>query len=404
MIVKLTLKKIRRFILFLILLLGVGFVGYRIGVTRIGSPVEGTDLSLFWLVWHRLETKYLDRENIDSQKMIEGAISGMVASLDDPYTVFLRPDDNKMNKEDLAGKFGGVGIQLGYKDEVLAVISPLKGTPAEKAGIKAGDLILKIKDDGKKIDRSTSDISLPEAVKIIRGKEGTIVTLTLMRKEVDKPFDSNIARGRISVPALESHWEEKNGERFAYVHLLQFTEQMNQDWLKWAVSIEQVKNQSDFGGVILDLRNNPGGYLQGAVFVAGEFLPRGKVIVWQEDREKKRTKFVVDRQGRLLDVPLVVLVNNGSASAAEILAGALDDYQKAEVVGTKTFGKGTIQEPEELPGGAGLHITIAKWLLPNGRSIHKDGIEPTIKVDLNTVDSNQENDLILERGIDTLLK
>ena len=406
MTIKISLKKIRQISFGLFFLLIAGLIGYRIGISRSfdHSPVKKADLSLFWLVWRRLEEKYLEKKALDPQKMVEGAIAGMVASLGDPYTVFLPPADNKINKEDLSGEFGGVGIQLGYKDHTLAVIAPLKGTPAERAGIQAGDLILRIKDKAKGVDRETKGISLPEAVKLIRGKEGTVVTLTLAREGWEKPLELAITRGRIIIPALESRWIEREGKRLAYVHLFQFSERMSQEWLAWVEKVARESNQLDFGGVILDLRNNPGGYLQGAVFIAEEFLPQGKVVVWQEDYRGKRLKFTTNRQGRLLRAPLVVLINEGSASAAEILAGALRDYQRAKIIGFKSFGKGTIQEPEELPQGAGLHITIARWLLPGGDSIQEDGIEPDIIVEIDEdVKIKEEKDLVLEKGIEWLI-
>jgi len=406
MIVKLSLKKIRRLVFIITFLLIAGFVGYRIGVSRSSDnrPVQGVDLSLFWLVWRRLENKYFDQKALNAKKMVEGAISGMVASLGDPYTVFLPPADNKINKEDLTGEFGGVGIQLGYKNHTLAVISPLKRTPAEEAGVQAGDLILKIKDEGKGIDQSTEGISLPEAVKLIRGKEGTKVVLTLAREGMEKPIDTSITRRRIAIPALETRWIERGGKRFAYVHLFQFSERMSKEWSEQVKEmVESEKSGKGLDGLVLDLRNNPGGYLQGAVFVAEEFLPLGKTVVWQESYNGRRSKFVVDRSGNLLDVPLVVLINKGSASAAEILAGALRDYQRAQIIGLKSFGKGTIQEPEELPGKAGLHITTARWLLPNGESINKEGIKPDIEVKEATESSKIGKDLILEKGIDTLI-
>jgi len=406
MIIKLSLKKIRRLVFIIAFLLIAGFVGYRIGVSRSPNsrPVQGTDLSLFWLVWRRLENKYFNQKALKPKKMIEGAISGMVTSLGDPYTVFLPPADNKINKEDLTGEFGGVGIQLGYKNHTLAVISPLKKTPAEEAGVQAGDLILKIKDEGKGIDQSTEGISLPEAVKLIRGKEETKVILTLAREGVGRPIDASITRRRIAIPALETRWIERNGKRFAYIHLFQFSERMDKEWNEWAKEmVKSEKNGDGLDGLVLDLRNNPGGYLQGAVFVAGEFLPSGKTVVWQETYNGKRSKFIVDRSGRLLDIPLVVLINEGSASAAEILAGALRDHQRAKIIGLKSFGKGTIQEPEELPGKAGLHITIARWLLPNGESINKEGIKPDVEVKEATRAAKIDKDLILEKGIDILI-
>ncbi|MFH1561057.1 MAG: S41 family peptidase [Patescibacteria group bacterium] len=398
-VVKITLKKIRYLVAFAVCLLAVGLIGYKIGTTRPTASISGADLSLFWLVWHRLEDKYLDRSQIDPEKMVEGAIAGMVASLEDPYTVFLPPDDNKVNKEDLTGEFGGVGIQLGFKDKTLAVLSPLDGTPAQKVGVQAGDLILKIKDEANQVDQDTQGISLPEAVKLIRGKQGTDVTLTLFRQGQAAPFEVVITRANIAVPALETRWETAGGKRFAYIHLLQFSEVMQNEWLAWVEQMKLEKSQADFGGVVLDLRNNPGGFLQGSVFTAGEFLPRGEVVVWQEDYKGKKIKFTVDRIGELTEVPLVVLINQGSASAAEILAGALRDHQRAKIVGQTSFGKGTVQEPEDLPGQAGLHVTIARWLLPNGDSIHKQGIKPDVEVDVG----DGSEDLTLKKGLSILV-
>ncbi|MBU2592118.1 MAG: S41 family peptidase [Patescibacteria group bacterium] len=399
--IKISLRGLRRLALVLILVLASGFLGYRFGFSRTpSSTMEGKDFSLFWLVWHRLEEKYLDREEISEQKMIEGAISGMVDSLGDPYTAFFASEDNKMNKEDLFGEFGGVGIQLGYKNKTLAVISPLNGTPAEKAGIKAGDLILNIKDESANVDQSTEDLSLPEAVKLIRGEKGSKIVLTIAREGETGPRDFEVIRDTIVVDSLESDWEIRENKNFAYVHLLQFSEKAGEEWVSWVNETLSKSNPSGLDGIILDLRNNPGGYLEGAVFVAGEFLPMGRPIVWQEDYQGKKTKFSVDRTGRFLKTPLVVLVNQGSASASEILAGALKDYQRATLIGTTTFGKGIVQEPQELPGGAGLHITTAKWLLPNGDSIHEKGVAPNIEIDQQ---DQTEEDPFLGKAIEILL-
>lgn len=326
----------------------------------------------------------------------------MVSSLGDPYTVFLPTDDNQLNKEDLTGEFGGIGIQLGYnKDNILAVVAPLSGTPAEKIGVKAGDLIMKIKDKEKGVDRDTNDVSLPEAIKLIRGKEGSVVSLTLMRDGLSKSFEVAIKREKIVVPAIVWHVLEENGKKFAYIHVLQFSERMDREWVAMVSQLAKEKEAVNFGGVILDLRNNPGGYLQGAVFLAGEFLPEGSVVVWQEDYLGEKTKLIVNRKGQLLTVPLTILVNEGSASAAEILAGALRDNHRAKIVGSKTFGKGTVQEPEELTGKAGLHITIARWLLPSGESIHKSGIKPDFEIKEATEEAKKE-DPILNAGISVL--
>jgi carboxyl-terminal processing protease len=402
------LVKTRKLILVLGLLLIAGYGGYRYGLSRANfnfsaANPENIDLSNFWLVWNKLENKYLNKQKLESQEMVDGAISGMVDSLDDPYTVYLPPDDNEVSQENLTGSFGGVGIRLGYKDRQLAVMSPLKNTPADKAGVEAGDYILKIVDENNGIDRTTEDITLPEAVKLIRGEIGDKLTLTLSRQSRAEPFEVEIVRGEIEIPALETEWKSVEGKNIAYAHMLQFSERMNSEWDKWVKEINQQKNEGQFGGVVLDLRNNPGGYLYGAVYVAGEFLEKGKTVVWQEDYRGVKQKYEVERSGSLIDVPLVVLVNNGSASASEILAGALSHYQRATVVGQTTFGKGTIQEPEQLPNQAGLHITTAHWLLPDEESINEDGFQPEVIVELKEETQDEEDqDLILERGLEVI--
>lgn len=395
------LIKFRTAVLVVSLVLFSGYIGFSLGAKKqLKNTQAKADLSLFWQVWSMIEQKYIDRDLIDSQKLVYGAISGMVSALDDPYTVFFPPQENKVKDENLEGEFGGVGIRLGYKDRILAVVSPLDDTPAQEAGIKAGDLILAVKDEQKKVDVDTEGISLPDAVQLIRGPEGSKVTLTLAREGEDAPFDKEIVRRKISIPSLNSQWIEKDGMNIAYVHLLQFSDAMYQQWDEWVEEVVSRSQKENVSGVILDLRNNPGGYLQGAVYVAGEFIDHG-VVVEQQYSTGKKEIFRVNRRGNLLEYPLVILVNGGSASAAEILAGALSHYDRGVVIGKTTFGKGTVQEPENLPGGAGLHITISRWLLPDGKSIDEVGISPDIEVE------EGEDDLfdpVLERAKEEVLK
>ena len=421
---KLTLKQIRKVIIGLIFLVLAGGIGYRLGEqkTRLETissfplvRVERTlpadkegkvDFSLFWEVWDKLEISYLERKNIDYKKMVYGAISGMVASLGDPYTVFLPPTENKEAKSDLRGDFEGVGIQIGYnKEQKLAVVAPLSGTPAEAAGLKAGDMILKIVDEVQKVDRDTTGISLPEAVKLIRGPKGSVVKLTIQREGIEKPFEVVLKRETIVVKSVEVKFDEKNGKKIAILKLSRFGERTDQEWEEAVESIkkqEALAGQADinnFGGVILDLRNNPGGFLQGSVFIGSEFLAKG-VIVQQDKGTDGNETYEVNRSGKLLKEELVVLVNGGSASASEIVAGALQETKRARLVGEKTFGKGTVQEAEDLPGGAGLHVTVARWLLPSGRSIDKEGVKPDVEV------KNDEKDLAkdaqLQKAIELL--
>jgi carboxyl-terminal processing protease len=395
--------KLRNIAIMCFLLLVVGTESYKLGqrnsLFRNGNQL---DLSMMWKVKKELEIKYLDKSKIDSKKMEYGAISGMVSSLDDPYTVYLSPEENKSANEDLAGTFGGVGISLGYKDKTLAVMTPLPKTPAAKAGILAGDLILKIIDKKNNVDRDTVGISLDEAVKLIRGEVGTEVTLKLYREGEKETFEVNLKRDNIVVPSIEMEWVTRNGKKFAWVKLYKFTELIYKEWPETVANILKAKDHT-YGGIVLDLRNNPGGFLQASVLVASDFIKSG-TIVTQESSDGSLDKYNVDKsRNLLLNDNLVVLINGGSASASEILAGALKEYGRAKLVGEKTFGKGTVQSPENYEDGSGLHITIAKWLLPNGKNIHKDGVEADVeeKYVVNTKDPKADNQL--EKAIDVLL-
>ncbi len=397
------LSKIRGVALIAMVVLLSGFLGFNLGVKNrsreISSSINNTDLSLFWQVWSMLEAKHIDRQSIESEQMVYGAISGMVSSLGDPYTVFFPPEENKVKDENLDGEFGGVGIRLGYKEGSLAVVSPMDNTPAQKAGIMAGDLILGVKDEKKDVDITTQGMTLPDAVKLIRGPEGSVITLTLAREGESGSFDKDIVRQIIAIPSLNSSWLEVDDKQVAYLHLLQFSDVMYEQWDSWVSRVVARSKDDSFGGVILDLRNNPGGYLQGAVYVAGEFIDRG-VVVEQEYSSGKKDVFRVNRKGNLLGVPLVILVNEGSASAAEILAGALQYYDRGTVIGATTFGKGTVQEPTSLTGGAGLHITVSRWLLPGETSIEKKGITPDIVIS----EESQDVDKVLEKAKAEILK
>jgi carboxyl-terminal processing protease len=360
---------------------------------------------MFWEVWDTLERSYLNKEDIDYEKMIHGAIQGMTSSLGDPYTVFLPPQENKRAKEDLNGEFEGVGIQLGYKRDTIAVMAPLDGMPAIKVGVRAGDLITNIKDEAREIDTDTIGMTLPEAVLLIRGPKGTPVTLTLYREGTGS-FEVSIVRDTIVVPSVElsiGYWDEVNEEwvessdgDVAWIKLRRFGDRTKAEW---DVAVRQIlARESSLDGVVLDLRNNPGGYLMGSIDLASEFIMEG-VVVQQQGNDKTET-FKVSRIGRLPRVNLVVLVNGGSASASEILAGALRDRIGAKLVGERTFGKGTVQEVVDMRDGAGVHVTTSRWLLPNGDWIHDDGINPDVVVELPDLPVGAD----IEEMVDTQLK
>ncbi len=358
------------------------------------------NFSQYWVVWDKLHAEYVDKTTLDADKMVQGAISGMVSSLGDPYTTYLPPAQNKQSKEDLGGSFGGVGIQLGFKDKQLAVVAPLEGSPAMKAGVKAGDLILKIIDTRKDISKITTGMALPEAVNIIRGEKGSSVTLTLLREGTQSPFDVTLIRDTIVVKSVTIDFDKnKNNKPVVNLKLAEFGDRTQDEWNDAMSKIVDKcgKTGSDCAGLILDLRNNPGGYLETAVYVAGEFLAPGKLVVSQQFGDGTKTNLNVKRNGRLLTNKLVVIVNGGSASAAEILAGALQDHRRTKIVGEQSFGKGSVQQPEDFPDGSGIHITIAKWLLPSGNWVDKRGITPDIKIV-----ADPDKDVQLDRAIEAL--
>ena len=361
------------------------------------SDKKDLDFSLFWRTWDTLNAKYFDKDKLIPAKMVYGAVQGMVASIGDPYTVFLPPNENKVIQEDLKGSFEGVGIQLGFKGQQLAVIAPLPGSPAEKAGILPGDFIVGIKDAVKYIDiKNTQGLSLEEAVQIIRGDKGTTVILLVLREGVEGLMTVDIQRDTLDIPSIVLSFVG-DGNNIADFKVLKFAAETQGEWDN---AVVEVLKKGEIKGIILDLRNNPGGYLQGAVDLATDFLDSGKVVVIEEDGNKIKTEYKVEKLGRLKNAKLVVLINKGSASASEILAGALRDQKKTILVGDVSFGKGTIQEPEESGDGSGLHITIARWLTPDGIWVNEKGLEPDIKI---TDDPKTEVDEQLEEAIKEIL-
>lgn len=421
-------SQLRKYILLTTFFLLAGGIGYRLGERGVQLQLTSdkrviineqpprsvsVDFSLFWDVWQRLFRFYIDRASMDTQKMVWGAITGMVSSLGDPYTAFLPPKENKEFKEDLGGEFDGIGAQLGLKDGRVIVIAPLKGTPAQKAGILAGDYILKV--DGE----DTAGWTVPQAVTKIRGPRGTDVQLEILHENAQKPVELTIRRDTITVPSIE-WWAKKPSEiseiegiedakklfsnlnSVVYLRLSRFGDNTNDEWNK-AISeiLVRQKTNGTIKGLILDLRNNPGGYLDGSVFIASEFLEKG-IVVSQVNSDGTKEEFPVNRKGKLLTIPLVVLVNKGSASASEIVAGALKDYKRATLIGEQTFGKGSVQTPQELSAGAGLHITTGKWLLPKGDSISKVGVKPDIEVVLETTEASQDGQLA--KAVELLLQ
>lgn len=384
-------RKIIYFSVTVLILAAVFGAGYKFGeqsvVCKVCKP-ENIDFSLFWDAYQKLQQNFIDLSKISVQKIIYGAIEGMTRSLGDPYTGFLNPEQAKRFQQDLSGSFEGIGVEIGIKKDRLTVVAPLPDTPGERAGLKSGDLILKID------DKDASQMTTDEAVSLIRGAKGTNVTLTIFREGWNKQKDIAITRGTIKIPSMK--WSLKDDD-VAYVKIFQFDENLFADFKLAALEILQ----SPAKRIIIDLRNNPGGYLELSQYVAGWFLQEGQTVVI-EDFGENREKQIYKAEGNagLANYPTVILINEGSASASEILAGALRDNRKIKLIGKKSFGKGSVQEVVNLRGGSFLKITIAKWLTPNGASISEVGLEPDIKVEVTDQDLEQKNDPQLNKALE----
>ncbi len=341
-----------------------------------GKP-DNIDFSLFWKVYNDLNAKYVDKGKVDPQKILYGAISGLVNSVGDPYTVFFEPVTSKKFQEEITGSFGGVGIEIGKKNNILTVIAPIKDTPAFKAGIKAGDKIVKI--DSK----PTINMAIEEAVNMIRGKIGTKVVLTIQNGTTK---DVELVRAAIKIPTIEWKLIEQGNKKVAYMQIYSFNQTVDSEFKK--ASEEILK--SDANGLIIDLRNNPGGLLDSAINLAGWFLDKNQVIVSEVFSDGTRNEFRSSGNSLLKKYPTVILMNGGSASASEILAGALHDNRKIKLVGEKSFGKGSVQELQNYGDGSSLKVTIAKWLTPAGISISEKGIEADVEVKIKEEDFKVE--------------
>ncbi|MDA8235340.1 MAG: S41 family peptidase [Clostridia bacterium] len=325
-------------------------------------------------------------EPVTTTQMVDGAIAGIVKSLGDPYSVYMEPKTYSSLQKDLKGIFGGVGISVGMRDEHLTVIAPIKDTPAFRAGIKAGDVIYKIN------EKDAFNMDLETAINLIQGKEGTKVKLTMLRKGKKKPLEFELIREIIVAPSVEG--KILDGTDIAYVQLTQFKSNTGQELGK---TLQELNNEG-FKGIILDLRDNPGGDLDAAVDVAKFFVPKESTIVSIKYRNGDEDKFVSDAEP--LEVPLVIIINENSASASEIVAGAVKDSKTGTLVGLKTFGKGVVQSIFPLDNGAGLKLTTAKYYTPKGSDIHKKGISPDVEVKQPQAKGEEEvEDLQLEKAI-----
>lgn len=370
------------------------------GVTNLEDGKEtNVDFSLFWDAWEVLRDKYVDADNVTDQDMVYGAISGMLAATGDPYSVFMPPKEADSFSQEISGEFGGIGAEIGIRNEQLVVVAPLKGTPAERAGLKSGDVIVKINNE------DTTGISTEIAVKKIRGPKGTKVMLTTFREGWSDVKNIEITREAIQIPTID--WkmlndagkEDANG-KILYIQLYNFYEKA--PLLFYQAIAQAIEN--DPKGIILDLRNNPGGYLDASVNIAGWFMDRDSVVVTEKFRSEKDGHTTFRAQGIPIfkNTPTVVLINQGSASASEILAGALKDNRGIKLVGKKSFGKGSVQELIPLKADALVKVTVAHWLTPSGTIIDKNGIAPDVEVNISEEDVKNEKDPQLEKAVETL--
>jgi len=349
------------------------------------------DFAPFWKVWNIINEKYPKADKIDQEK-IYGAIAGLVDSLDDPYSVFFTPDEAKLFEEEIAGNFTGVGMEVSIKDKILTVIAPLKDTPAYKADIRPGDKILKI-------DKTiTAGLSIEKAIKLIRGEKGTTVTLTIAREGEKEPLEIKIVRDTIDIPTIDT---EKRPDGIFVIKLYSFS--ANSASLFRNAIKSFVDSRSD--KLLLDLRGNPGGYLNAAVDMASWFLPKGKIVV-TEDYGNNREPEVFRSKGYAIfndKLKFLILIDGGSASASEILAGAMQDYGRAKLVGSPSFGKGSVQEAIKVTSDTLLKITVAKWLTPNENSISEKGLTPDYPVEVTKKDLENKKDAQLEKAVELLL-
>ena len=338
------------------------------------SLSSGQGLDSVEQAWNIIFNDYVDKENLDTSILSQAAIEGMVEALDDPYSAYVDAETYQVDLSDLEGKFEGIGAYMGVRDERIIIVAPVADSPAAKAGIRAGDIILEI--DGM----STSEMTLVEATLHIRGPEGTSVNLLILHQGETEPQQIEIVRAEIEVPSV--HFEMEGD--IAYIRITYFSERTNEE----LSSVLQGINQETTTGIILDLRSNPGGLLRVVVDVAGCFLQDG-VVVDVVDNQGKHTTLTVEPKEATTDLPMVVLVDSYTASGGEILAGALQDYARATIAGTRTYGKGSVNLLYQLKDGSGLYITTARWLTPNGRLIEGEGIAPDYELELEGEDAIQ---------------
>lgn len=335
------------------------------GVTFTEDPEKEVDMSLLWTVWRLLDRSYVDPKSLTVDKLRFGAVKGLVEGVEDPYSAFMTPQESGEFQDVLSGTLEGIGAELTPKDGHIVVVAPLKKSPAAQAGLLPQDIILKVD------DVSIEDKSLQATVKLIRGPRGTSVRLTVMRPSTSEELEMTILREAITVPSVEGELIETASGTVAHLSLNQFGDHTTAE----AREILRSWQGMALSGIVLDLRSNGGGYLEGAIEIASFFLSQGKIVSVERPGKELESHFAFG-DPMFPDLPMVVLINGGSASASEITAGALQDQKRAFVMGEQSFGKGTVQEVIELPGGSSLRVTVARWRTPSGKDLSKGGVTP----------------------------
>lgn len=384
-----------------ILLISFGFMaGYYKAAEQISYAGEAgvyvddeaidADFNLFWEAWQKLRLNHVKAPEKTDQDFLYGAIDGLTKIFDDPNTNFFPPAETTKFIEDVSGSFAGIGAEIANKNDKLVVVSPLKDSPAQRAGLLPGDFIIKINGD------DSEEMDVNRAVTLIRGEINTTVVLTINREGLEKPKDISIVREEIVLPTTDHEYLEN--DTILHLSLYSFND-------KAPAQFQEILSKvflRGTRGIVLDLRNNPGGYLEVANTLAGWFLPRGELVVTERFRSGAEVHFRAHGNGALRSMPMVILINGGSASASEILAGALRDWRKVPLIGTQSYGKGTVQELLELSDGSSLKVTIANWVMPLGDILDKDGIEPDYVVEVTEEDIESEYDAQLEKAIEVL--
>ena len=351
------------------------------------------DYNLLWNAVDVINQKFIDKP-VDPQKTLYGAVKGAVAATGDPYTDFFTPEDLKSFQTELKGSFDGIGAEVGKRNGGIVVIAPLEDSPAAKAGLLAKDYITQV--DGK----PTTDWTVEQAVNAIRGPKDTEVTLTIYREGKTNTFDVKIKRAKISVKSVKISYKKVNNKEIAVLTVSRFGDDTKQ---LFDAAVKELTNKK-VAGLILDLRNDPGGYLDASVYLASYWVPAGKLIVTEAHSEKDSIPFNSLGLKKLEGINTIVLINGGSASASEILAGSLKDHKLARLVGEKSFGKGSVQELIDLPGGSAVKVTVAKWITPNGTHLNKDGLVPDIEVKRSEDDINTNKDPQMDRALEEIGK